>query len=118
IIKRNKSHLHFDTAISPEFSILFQQMKKFGFGPLFVIMILLCAILALTSYTASASEISHNATPNKIINGTVQKQNYILGQQREVVIHRRARPNSSSAPSINKHPFFIFAFTVSLLIAS
>lgn len=93
-------------------------MKKFGFGPLFVIMILLYAMLALTSYTTSASEISHDATTNKIINATVQKQNYILGLQREVVIHRRARPNSSSAPSINMHPFFIFAFVISLLIAS
>lgn len=85
-------------------------MKKFGFGPLFVIMVLLCAVLALT---CAASKISHDAAPtNKISNGTVQKQQQIKG----VVIHRRARPNNSSAQSLNKHPFFIFASIASLLL--
>lgn len=96
-------------------SKLNNKMKKFGFGPIFIIMILLCGVLALTSYTASASEISHNATMNKLSNGTVQKQNYIFEHQK-AVIHRRARPNNSSAQSLNKHPFFVFASIISLFL--
>lgn len=92
-------------------------MKKFDFGTLFVIVILLCAILALTSYTTASSEISYDAPTNKISKlGTVQKQHYIFGEQKGVVIHRRARPKKNSSQSLKKNTFFIFGFMSLLLL--